>query len=843
MSKLKFKVKQKNKNKKKASIEQMEAAPEIMKAHVKALGLEEKSFTPDMLSEIGKRPRANKKISQIVKERLERYIVKEIAEDTKDLDAYFQKFNEDSSMYDPKAEFTEDDTYLYHINLALKYKNDEEPYDEEAQEEFLKNLKLENIPISAKELRKYLKKAIYRTIKETPALRSHVYTLARYATKIVESKQKKEKSIIAGNETLTDQQVRDIAPNLRRGLINDLNNPNVDYTKLTKTDIQKTMIDIRESLAKKAEKIQFSKKESSPQLKKEKRQRQSVSLLVLKAEKKSTINIEYNGKNIEKTGKTFNISDISDELEISDEKCIELITKQNNIELKKHILYTNRNQSDKELNAHYQKIHYWKKKYTDENNKKNLNLTPEEILKKARKRAILKNVSIGGTEVEVPVTYRSQGKRTLSPEELQKSLELQKRIAKAEEKAHRIYENSYKEAYAQLKLKAKQQADSLQISKKITPSPKKINKTPKTKLDKIKGKNLSITPINKTLLISNSFIITDKPAREVVYPAEIKERKMSNGEIKRIPLPQEIRYIKGSSELEQIKENNIPTNKIEDKAVTGIIPLSWVKDGYVINSKDCCIAAKMFQYLVATSPIDEKYRYESEESQSLIRKTINYSVSGAEEEGKSDAEKDFNKKKIVKRIHKPDKSVYRDDWVMTFRGKKFRAGDIKQVSGLENVFESRSDGGTVISLNEWNDNLTKLTNYIREKTKNLKNKNYTPSFENLQPTKFKALEYGGVLYKKESSKIKYGYEFGSKYGHGLKNYRSYQAPYGSLRKTLALYNNALETGTWKYYVSKYLNADLHNTLYEDTEKEILEIVKKYYPNIEAVEYYDDINLR
>lgn len=281
--------------------------------------------------------------------------------------------------------------------------------------------------------------------------------------------------------------------------------------------------------------------------------------------------------------------------------------------------------------------------------------------------------------------------------------------------------------------------------------------------------------------------------------------------------------------------------------VTRLMGFNLAKTVKVAQKQESMAVAKYFQILVANTPMDDEYKYKdfndptnvySEEQKArkaFIRKKLEELRTKPKKkktqkdydkesflQGKLDSfyEQDReNKMGIVTRTHKPDKDYVRGDWILTFRGVRFKAFQTSRSTSAD-VYFSKEDFEVVDDFNS----ITKIVNIIQERTKDgVVGGGFKVSNDNPRAA---MLEYGG--YDADDS----GPYVGTKYGHkhGVNDSHTWQAPKGFYRLTNALWNDIAKdtkTGRYQSYIRKWINADLSNFSVADVDSaEVKKFLKK-----------------
>jgi hypothetical protein len=280
--------------------------------------------------------------------------------------------------------------------------------------------------------------------------------------------------------------------------------------------------------------------------------------------------------------------------------------------------------------------------------------------------------------------------------------------------------------------------------------------------------------------------------------------------------------------------------------VTRLMGFNLSKNVKKAQSQEVMAVAKYFQILVANTPMDDEYKYKdfndptnvySEEQRArkaFIRKKLEElrtkpKKKKTQEDYKKEAflldkldsfyEQDkTNKMGIVTRTHKPDNDYVRGDWVLTFRGVRFKAFQTSRSTDAD-VYFSKEDFERVDDFNS----IVKIAKIIQDNTKDgvigggFKVINNNP--------RAAMLEYGG--YESDNS----GPYVGTKYGlkHGVNDNYVWQAPKGFYRLTNAMWNDIakeVKTGKYQSHIHKWITADLSNFSVSDVDSEMVKKLLK-----------------
>jgi hypothetical protein len=281
--------------------------------------------------------------------------------------------------------------------------------------------------------------------------------------------------------------------------------------------------------------------------------------------------------------------------------------------------------------------------------------------------------------------------------------------------------------------------------------------------------------------------------------------------------------------------------------VTRLMGFNLAKNVKVAQKQESMAVAKYFQILVANTPMDDEYKYKdfndptnvySEEQRArkaFIRKKLEeLRTKPKKKKTQKDYDREYflqdkletfyeqdreNKMGIVTRTHKPDKDYVRGDWILTFRGVRFKAFETARGTSAD-VYFSMDDFKVVDDFKS----ITKIAQIIQEKTKDgVIGGGFKVSNDNPRAA---MLEYGG--YDADDS----GPFVGTKYGHkhGVNDSHVWQAPKGFYRLTNALWNDIAKdtkTGRYQSYIRKWINADLSNFSVADIDgAEVKKLLKK-----------------
>lgn len=251
----------------------------------------------------------------------------------------------------------------------------------------------------------------------------------------------------------------------------------------------------------------------------------------------------------------------------------------------------------------------------------------------------------------------------------------------------------------------------------------------------------------------------------------------------------------------------------------------------------CLVAATYFQILVSNTPVDEDYSYQTQVAKN---KKVAIKDGNGEVLSDSNINKNVNKSIYVgmkTRYHKADRDSVRGDWVLTFRGKNFKAYETDPIDKsmhmpisytfTEDFFVTKSDQSKIYQ----------IADILFEQTIDSEDLSATFTKTNLNK-RWQILEYGGYKNKSEAKVgAKYGFEHGVDSTH-----LTYQAPQGFISLTDALWNQLVSSGRWagtvegflrsrknKFDVSKMKNKFMQELLKDnpDVKKEEFEIAEAY----------------
>lgn len=240
----------------------------------------------------------------------------------------------------------------------------------------------------------------------------------------------------------------------------------------------------------------------------------------------------------------------------------------------------------------------------------------------------------------------------------------------------------------------------------------------------------------------------------------------------------------------------------------------------------CYVAATYFQMLVSNTPIDEPYSYEKTVVRHDKPKRLSKDGLSALSVEESMASANIRKtKKTV--VHTPDNSDVRGDWILTFRGKRFKAFEtepFKYGPSLGNpsydkvfkreMFENKVD----------QESIKKIAKILYLETKDSDDFSCTFEKENINPL-WMILEKGG--YKHKSAK-----KAGAKYTHGVDGtHLTYQAPYGFVAVTDATFETLTQGGAWKGYVYNFVNPKHNHLNVSDINHGLMKKVLERHPEL------------
>lgn len=217
----------------------------------------------------------------------------------------------------------------------------------------------------------------------------------------------------------------------------------------------------------------------------------------------------------------------------------------------------------------------------------------------------------------------------------------------------------------------------------------------------------------------------------------------------------------------------------------------------------CIMMAAYFQILAANTPIDEDYTFKVEELSAYKKKTDRV------KEGRITQIKTYIKTKR----HEADRVSVRGDWVLSFRGKTFKAFDSEPEEGSVHVSPDVYFGEEFFDKGVDTASMMRMAEIIMDATGKDFNVKQLGEMEKemLDPTqcvtninpRWQILETGG--YNRNPAAL--SPRKGTKYGleHGTKGGFTYQAPRGFVRLTNALWSELSETGKWADIVQSFVS--------------------------------------
>lgn len=243
----------------------------------------------------------------------------------------------------------------------------------------------------------------------------------------------------------------------------------------------------------------------------------------------------------------------------------------------------------------------------------------------------------------------------------------------------------------------------------------------------------------------------------------------------------------------------------------------------------CFIAATYFQILVSNTPVDENYSYntKSVRKKGTIDRYRTEVVDGRKVRRAATAKEMFDDLSISvetrTKHHKADKESVRGDWILSFRGKNFKAYKTKpskngdsftaDVTFNENLFTKKADNASI----------SKIAEKLFMATKSNKDLSFEFNTFNVNP-RWEMLEFGG--YEHEDSPVKKG-----KYTHGLTSGYVYQAPRGMIAITNGLYKMLTQSGAMKSTVSNFINSSKNKLDVSDMNNRALKMIFKEFPEL------------
>lgn len=240
----------------------------------------------------------------------------------------------------------------------------------------------------------------------------------------------------------------------------------------------------------------------------------------------------------------------------------------------------------------------------------------------------------------------------------------------------------------------------------------------------------------------------------------------------------------------------------DSEGLTAVQTFNLFKNFYI-----CLVVALFFQMLVSNTPIDENYTYERTRKRVRQSRTSHFNGDGSLKTTEQYVTDRNARLLVTTEHHKADKYKVRADWVLTFRGKNFKAfrsehepgSDIMSVDFefYEDWFRKKSDFESAMKIAQVLYIQTGKSSYDATKD-NILDFGYT----NMNP-RWELLEYGGYA---ESSNNR-GARRGSKYKfrHGVKNGFTFQAPKGFVRLTESYWNSKVRSNAFGAFITKFLN--------------------------------------
>lgn len=219
----------------------------------------------------------------------------------------------------------------------------------------------------------------------------------------------------------------------------------------------------------------------------------------------------------------------------------------------------------------------------------------------------------------------------------------------------------------------------------------------------------------------------------------------------------------------------------------------------------CVMMAAYFQILVSNTPVDEDYVFLQERLSTYTRKTDRGLTKTDRKTGTVEPKKQTQLSTyITRRKHTADKVSVRGDWILTFRGKTFKAYDSEPEQGSLDVSADVYFGEEFFDRGVDTESIMRIAEMIMDATGRdfdskrlveLEAEKLDPSLcvTNVNP-RWQILETGGYTRNPSTKSPRKG----SKYGleHGTKAGFTYQAPKGFVRLTNALWSSLAETGKW-----------------------------------------------
>lgn len=282
--------------------------------------------------------------------------------------------------------------------------------------------------------------------------------------------------------------------------------------------------------------------------------------------------------------------------------------------------------------------------------------------------------------------------------------------------------------------------------------------------------------------------------------------------------------------------------KIDYENASNVIDLKKINNKILINLfYECVTAATYFQILVANTPMDERYTYQVKR---MKYDRLRYTNNKGEERDPDDVFNDMMKSsrvQLVTKTHIPDEESVRGDWVLIYKGHRFKAfkttpskysdGGTFEKTFYKSYFNAIKDEKSIekmaIAIYEtvYGHDSMVTESVLRDSTS--KNNNFR--VENLNP-RWEMLEYG--YYKTSESEPKKG----AKYSHGLTNHHSYQAPHGFLRLTEAYWNLMISNGEQYGLVSNFLNKNNSKLKVSKISSPLIKQLLELNPDIKVDEF-------
>lgn len=397
-------------------------------------------------------------------------------------------------------------------------------------------------------------------------------------------------------------------------------------------------------------------------------------------------------------------------------------------------------------------------------------------IEKQRKKDEAESSSFGKKlDVRGNVTINKAARKTASSErkaaEAKVQAKLKEDLVKEKVKYKQLLEKEKDKYRAQLEQK-KQSAIKSAHGHKLAV---RANKT--SYKSKLQSARKSI-PYGKAGSISNLQLASDK-----TY-------KFINQHIIKVSTPADVLVTNKKYKMPKIVENATIANygKLKRVEMQKAAYFTW---------RGCLACATFFQLLVSRTPYDEKYTYTIEgvgSSKPKFFKDKN-TIKTAEE---ALAESNVGIR-TYKKTHKPDKSYIRGDWVITFRGKTFKAFETEPAENSKSVQVDYTFTKDLFWKTSDQSAIEKIADKMFELTKDSGDLSSDWSEDNLNP-RWQFLEFGGY-YTHESTVAK-----GAKYTHRVDStLLSYQAPYGFWRISKYQWEDLVTSGRWKGTVENYVN--------------------------------------